>query len=136
MDMDIQKVDRSRVKAFFAFDIMVLPFLVKVMFILGLIGIVLTAAAIPFKMATGFGLGPREEFRSEFSCGTFALASLFSGVFMLLAIVWWRVMCESMIILFKIREDLSALRGPVPAPAAAPPAPPPAAPEKPPALPA
>jgi hypothetical protein len=141
MDMHLQElksVDRNRVKAFFCFDLMVLPWLVKVMFVLGLIGIFVAGALLPFKAATGIGFGP-EGLHSEFHCGTFAIFTVVSVLFMVIGMVWWRVVCESMIILFKIHEvlapkrpeapkpagpELAAGKAPEPPPAGAPPAPP------------
>jgi hypothetical protein len=102
---ELKSVDRNRVKAFFTFDLMVLPWLVKVMFILGLIGIFIGGAVLPFRVATGVGWGP-QGLHSEFNCGTFAIASVLSVLFMVIGMVWWRVVCESMIILFKIHEAL------------------------------
>ena len=108
MDMDLKKVDQGKIKAFFMFDLLVLPWLVKVLFILGVIGILLSGVAMPFKAAAGLGSYDfaTGHAKSDFSCGTFAIAALFSVIFTVIGIVWWRVVCESMIILFKIHDVL------------------------------
>jgi hypothetical protein len=132
MDMDLKKVDRNRMVAFFKFDLLILPTLVKIVFILGLVGLFLMCLWMPFRMASGFSFGP-DGMRSEFSCGTFAVGLVFSAIFFVLGVVWWRVACESMIILFKIHEVLAGRKeGAPPAPpappaAGTPPPPPPQA---------
>ncbi|MFN3485340.1 MAG: DUF4282 domain-containing protein [Planctomycetota bacterium] len=121
MDIDLKKVDRNRMVEFFKFDLLILPSLVKIVFVLGLIGLFLMALWIPFRMASGFSFGP-EGMRSEFNCGTFAVGLIFSLVFFVLGVVWWRVVCESMIILFKIHEVLASRREAAPPAAGASPA--------------
>jgi hypothetical protein len=114
--MDLPKVDQNRVKAFFKFDLMVLPTLIKIMFVLGLLGIFLGGVAWPFMAASGLRVDFRPDagpiMKSDFSCGTFAVCAVISVITTLLAMIWWRAVCESMIILFKIHEELSGGRAP------------------------
>lgn len=126
MDMDLKKVDRNRMVAFFKFDLLILPSLVKIVFLLGLIGLFLMAVWMPFRMASGFSFG-LDGMRSEFNCGMFAVGLIVSAIFFVLGAVWWRVVCESMIILFKIHEVLAGRREAAPR-AGAPPPPPPSPP--------
>ncbi|HXG63252.1 MAG TPA: DUF4282 domain-containing protein [Planctomycetota bacterium] len=129
MDMDLKKVDRNRMVAFFKFDLLILPTLVKIVFILGVVGLFLMCLWLPFRMASGFSFGP-DGIRSEFNCGTFAVGLIVSGIFFVLGMLWWRVVCESMIILFKIHEVLAGRKegAPPASPAAGtPPSPPPQA---------
>jgi uncharacterized membrane protein YciS (DUF1049 family) len=106
MDVDLKKVDRNRMVAFFKFDLLILPSLIKIVFILGLVGLFLMCLWMPFRMASGFSFGPN-GMRSEFNCGMFAVGLIVSTIFFILGVVWWRVVCESMIILFKIHEVLA-----------------------------
>lgn len=129
MDMDLKKVDRNRMVAFFKFDLLILPSLVKIVFLLGLIGLFLMAVWMPFRMASGFSFDSHGV-KSEFNCGMFAVGLIVSAIFFVLGAVWWRVVCESMIILFKIHEVLAGRREAAPpaAPAAGAASPPPPAP--------
>ena len=102
-----------KLKEFFTFDLMVLPFLIKVFFVLGILMILAGAVWFPFSFAqttviktVGFGT----HVESEFSFGRFVVGGILSFVIMVLSLVWWRILCETMIILFKIHEDLVVLR--------------------------
>ncbi len=102
-----------KVKEFFAFDLMVLPFLIKVFFVLGILLILAAAVWFPFSYAQSQDIrmsqfGARVE--SEFSFGRFIVGGIISFFIMILSLVWWRILCETMIVLFKIHEDLVVLR--------------------------
>jgi len=97
MDMDLKKVDQGKVKAFFMFDILVLPWLVKIGFIVGVVGILLSGVSLPFRMAAGY---------SKFDFSAFVVGCVIAAVTIPLGLVGLRIVCESSLILFKIHEAL------------------------------
>jgi len=106
---ELKSVDRNRVRAFFNFDTMLLPVLVKVIFAVGLILLVLACLIQPFVHAFGvttvFEHGDLREGVS-FHFGRFLWGIVISVVMLVLGTLWLRIFCESMIILFKIHEAL------------------------------
>ncbi|MBI2931514.1 MAG: DUF4282 domain-containing protein [Planctomycetes bacterium] len=95
----------NKAKAFFTFDLMVLPWLIKIFFVLGLVVLLLVALAYPFLMAFAGG-----QFQFG-GCLVGILASLLTLVFGSIA---WRLYCEVLIVLFKIHEGIQSLRKPDP----------------------
>jgi hypothetical protein len=123
MDVDIKKVDKSQVKAFLMFDLLILPLLVKIGFIVGAVLILLSGISMPFQMGMGFG---------GFSITRFVIGIVAGVIMIAVGLVWLRITCESMIIVFKIHEALvpkkpEEPKAAAPEPAAAKPAEPPKA---------
>jgi hypothetical protein len=105
MDMDIKKVDRNQLKAFLRFDLMLLPVLIRVLYVLGSIVIILGGLAYPFWHASGMKV-TMDGIRTSFDFGAFAIGILISAVMTVLWLVSLRIICESSLILFKIHEAL------------------------------
>jgi len=131
MDMDLKQVDKGKIRSFFNFDTMLLPTLVKVIFAVGLCLLVIASVVQPFVSAFGISTAFEEgRLRDSvsFNFGRFLWGLVVSAIMLVLGTLWLRIVCESMIILFKIHEALVPKR-PVdpalgkPAEAAAPAAP-------------
>lgn len=109
MDVDLKQVDKGKVRSFFNFDTMLLPTLVKAIFVVGLCLLVLAALIQPFVSAFGvstvFEGGHLKESLS-FNFGRFLWGVVVSAIMLVLGTLWLRIVCESMIILFKIHEAL------------------------------
>ena len=97
MDVDLKKVDQGKIKAFFSFELLILPMLVKIGFVLGIIGIVLSGITLPFRLAM---------FMGRFDFGAFVIGCVTSAIMIPLLLVGLRLVCESMIVLFKIHDAL------------------------------
>src|SRR5207245_2724047 len=101
MEMDIKKVDKGQAKAFLRFDLMLLPLLVRVFYLLGSIVIVLGGLAYPFIHATAMRYS-REGFNTGFDFGAFVVGVLISTVMTVLWLLALRIGCELAVVLFKI----------------------------------
>lgn len=138
MDMDLKQVDKGKVRSFFNFDTMLLPTLVKAIFVVGLCLLVLAALIQPFWNAFGVSTvfeGGHLKDSLNFNFGKFLWGLVVSVIMLILGTLWLRIVCESMIILFKIHEALVPKKpvevvvpAPSPEKAPAPPPPPPPAP--------
>ena len=125
MDVDFKQVDKGKVKAFFNFDVMMLPVLVKVIFAVGLILLVLASIVQPFVTAFGISTafeGGRIRESLSFNFGRFLWGVVLSAIMLVVGTLWLRIVCESMIILFKIHEALVPKKPEEPKAAAAEPA--------------
>lgn len=98
MDVDMKQVDKGKVKAFFNFDLLVLPTLVKFGFALGVVVMFLVGLGVPFMMA-GVAVG-------SFNFLGFLVGIVAAVIYVGLGLVWLRIACESMIVLFKIHDVL------------------------------
>jgi hypothetical protein len=92
---------RSGAGRFFAFDSMVLPQIIKIFFVLGMVGLILAGLAAPFVAAFS---GP------SFSFGNLVVGAIGSLIGTCLAILVWRMLCEWSILPFKLHEDLIQIR--------------------------
>lgn len=92
---------RSGAGRFFAFDSMVLPQIIKIFFVLGMIGLILAGLAAPFVAAFS---GP------SFSFGNLVIGAIASLIGTCLAVLVWRMLCEWSILPFKLHEDLIQIR--------------------------
>jgi hypothetical protein len=127
MEVDLKQVDKSQVKAFFMFDLLLLPTLVRLGFFSAAAFILLLAIMTPFQMA-GVGHG--------FFYVTGFLYGLGVSVFLItVGLPWLRIVSEASLMLFEIhgaQVPKRPVRVVAPPPAAAPAeAPKPAAPPSP-----
>ena len=76
--------------SFLNFDIMITPTIMKIIYIVGSVGIAISALAVMF---TGGGMG--------------FLIGLFGGAF---GLVYFRVLCEILILFFKMHGDISQIK--------------------------
>ncbi len=91
-------------KDIFLFDRMIAPTLIKVLYWIGLAGVVLAGLGIMFTggpVGGGMGGGAQGVTLSSFLSGVFYI--IFAGLF-------WRVVCELLIIVFQIHERLKEMR--------------------------
>ncbi len=109
MDMDLKQVDKGKIRSFFNFDLLFLPTLVKVIFAVGLCLLVLASVVQPFVSAFGVSTvfeGGHLKDSLSFNFGKFLWGLVVSAIMLVLGTLWLRIVCESMIILFKIHEAL------------------------------
>lgn len=124
MDVNIQNVDKGKVKSFVLFDLLLTPLLARALFVLGSIVILLGGAAYPFLHARVAHLS-MEGYRSGFDVGAFLVGILISAVFTPLFLLALRIFCEAAVSLFRLQEVLPPRK-----PAEAPPPPKPSEPAK------
>ena len=91
-------------REYFNFDFMVTPWLIKVLYVIGQLGVLLWAVVTPFSMAFQRTLGGG----SRFDIGRFLIGFLASLAILVLGSLIWRIYCELVIVIFKIHENLIA----------------------------
>ena len=86
--------DKSQFRSFLSFDTMITPMIMKVLYVIGSIGIIIAMLIVMFG---GF---------SRMTAGSF-FGGLFGGILML---VFYRVLCEQMLLFFTINSKLGDIR--------------------------
>jgi hypothetical protein len=89
---------------FLSFRTMVTPAIVKVLYVLGAIGVVITAFSSAYTRPISYSLFGSGSGKATFNFWVF-LAVLVIGELL------WRVFCETMILLFQIQAELVRLNG-------------------------
>ena len=93
-------------KDIFVFDRMVAPTLIKILYWLGLAGVVLAGIGIMFSgglMGGGHGMGQQ-------ATGLTFASFLMGLVYIVFAGLFWRVLCELLIVVFEIHARLREIR--------------------------